>query len=146
MVANGDAVIAATGELDGAVRAGIGGEGVDGGPDAVLERAGRPSRPRGAGGCRSHRLPAHLRPWDRLVALLARLKRGEAVLQVLEALHQLRVAIHVEHDNRQTASLGHVEHVISGAERVKLTAETRSQILGGDDTRHATPLYGQSYD
>jgi hypothetical protein len=43
MVANPDAVIIATGELDGAVRAGIGGERVDGGLDAVLERCLEPA-------------------------------------------------------------------------------------------------------
>jgi hypothetical protein len=59
-------------------------------------------------------------PSDRLGGLVASLDRGEAVLEVLDAIEDLGVAIYVEQHASQSSTLGHVERVVAIAQLLEL--------------------------
>ena len=78
----------------------------------------------------------NVRPRHRQIGFVASLERGQAVLQVLDAVEQLGVAIRVDEHAGEAAALGDVEHVIAVSERVELAPKTRSEIFCTDDSRH----------
>ena len=99
-------------------------------------------RPQGGVGLRTPpgcRLLAHLRPGNGRIEHVTSLQGREAILEVLEALEKLGVALGVEKNAGETPALGDVEDLIALPERVELAAEPRAEILSGDDPWHPIP-------
>ena len=63
-------------------------------------------------------------PRHREFRFIACLEGREAVLEVVDALDELRVALDVDEDARQPAALRDVEHLVGVAKRVELPTET----------------------
>ncbi len=131
VVADMYAIVVAAGELGDAGRSWILGEAVDRRPDPFA--SGTVKAPIGAsrrrvetnlvGPLRRSLLP-NVCPRHRELRFIACLEGREAVLEVLEALDEIRVALDVDEDPRQAAALRDVEHLVGVAERVELPTET----------------------
>jgi hypothetical protein len=144
MVADADPKVVTSRQLDRPWRSWLRTQRVDGRPHPITETAVQPAV--GADGLgvqadfvteRAFRqLAANLRPGNAAGGILSRLKCGEAVLQEVQSLDQLGVPIDVDEDARQSASLGHVEHVV--LQRVEFPAQPGAEILGRHHASHVT--------
>lgn len=146
VVAYADPEVVAPGKLDGAVRAGVGGEAVDRILDPLAQAP--PKSGEGSHGLRLEPNLVHERLWAALadfaprprhggVALVTSLERGEAVLEVVEPVHELGVALRIEHDGCESPTLGDIERILGLAKGVELLPEPGTQVVCGDDPGHA---------
>jgi hypothetical protein len=144
MVADADPKVVTSRQPDRPWRSWLRPQPVDGRPDPISQTAMQPAV--GADGLgvqadfvteRAFRqLAANLRPRNAAGGILSRLKCGQAVLQEVQSLDQFGVPIDVDEDARQSASLGHVEHVV--LQRVEFPSQPGAEILGRHHTRHVT--------
>jgi hypothetical protein len=131
MVADADTEIAATGEFDGAGRPRILGEAVDRRPYPFVRRSVK--APIGAGRDRvetnlveplRRSLLPNFCPRHRELGLITSLEGRKTVFEILEAIDELGVAVDVDEDARQPATLRDVERLVGVAERVEFPTET----------------------
>jgi hypothetical protein len=144
MVADPDPKIVMSRQLDRPRRSWLRTQCVDGRPYPITEIAIQPAV--GADGLgvqadfvteRAFRqLAANLRPGNADRGIFARLNCSDAVLQEVQSLDELGVPIDVDEDARQSASLGHVEHIV--LQGVEFPAQPGAEILGRHDASHVT--------
>ena len=146
VVAHPDAKVVAAGELHGAVRTRLCREAVDRALDPVTYASPEPTKRPHSFGMEPDLVHsglgatlADLAPLHSGVALIAGLQRREAVLEVVEPLDELGVALRVEDDGGETPSLRDVERVLRFAKRVQLSSQAPAQVFCSDNSGHAAP-------
>ena len=68
--------------------------------------------------------------------LVACREHGQRVLEVIEPLEKIGIAVGIEQNTNETASLRDVHRLLALPQRVELAAEARTKILSSDNPGH----------